>query len=33
MAALEQRHDEGVAKGEPGDLIEEVERFLRERGD
>jgi proteasome assembly chaperone (PAC2) family protein len=33
VAALEHRHDEAVANGEPGDLIEEVERFLRERGD
>ena len=33
VSALEQRHDEAVANGEPGDLIAEVERFLREKGD
>jgi proteasome assembly chaperone (PAC2) family protein len=33
VAALEQRHDEAVDSDEPGGLIEEVERFLRERGD
>ena len=33
VSALEQRHDEAVASGEPGDLVAEVERFLRERGD
>ena len=33
VSALEQRHDEGDDDPEPGDLIDEVERFLRERGD
>lgn len=33
VAALEERHDEAIENGEPGGLIEEVERFLRERGD
>lgn len=33
VAALEQRHDEAVESDEPGGLIEEVERFLRERGE
>ena len=33
VSALEQRHDEAIEADEPGALIEEVERFLRERGD
>lgn len=33
VSALEQRHDEAVESGDPDGLIEEVERFLRERGD
>jgi len=33
VAALEQRHDEEADDEEPGDLVEEVERFLREHGD
>ena len=33
VAALEQRHDEAVEGGHTDDLIEEVERYLRERGD
>lgn len=33
VAALERRHDEAAEQREPGDLIEEVERFLREHGD
>ena len=33
VAALEQRYDEAVESGDPDDLIAEVERFLRERGD
>ena len=33
VAALEQRHDEALEHGEPSDLIEEVERFLRDRED
>jgi proteasome assembly chaperone (PAC2) family protein len=33
VAALEQRHDEQLESGSPGDLVEEVERFLREHGD
>jgi len=33
VAALEQRHDEQLANGSPSDLVEEVERFLREHGD
>ena len=33
VAALEQRHDEQLSVPEPGELVEEVERFLREHGD
>ncbi|MDZ7675544.1 MAG: PAC2 family protein [Acidimicrobiales bacterium] len=33
VAALEQRHDEGEDPEETEDLIAEVERFLRDRGD
>jgi proteasome assembly chaperone (PAC2) family protein len=33
VAALEQRHDEELETATPGDLVEEVERFLREHGD
>ena len=33
VAALEQRHDEELAEAEPGELVEEVERFLRGLGD
>ena len=33
VSALEQRHDESADGDTPGDLIAEVERFLRERGD
>jgi len=33
VAALEQRHDEEADADEPGDLVEEVERFLREHDD
>ena len=33
VAALEQRHDEPLSVPEPGELVEEVERFLREHGD
>jgi proteasome assembly chaperone (PAC2) family protein len=33
VAALEQRHDEQIEQGSPSDLVEEVERFLREHGD
>lgn len=33
VAALEQRHDEQLHDGEPSELVEEVERFLREHGD
>ncbi|MGK2930219.1 MAG: PAC2 family protein [Acidimicrobiales bacterium] len=33
VASLEQRHDEAVESGDPDGLVEEVERFLRERGD
>ena len=33
VSALEQRHDESASSGDPAGLIEEVERFLRERGD
>jgi proteasome assembly chaperone (PAC2) family protein len=33
VAALEQAHDEQLRNGTPGDLVEEVERFLREHGD
>lgn len=33
VASLEQRHDEQLESGAPGDLVEEVERFLREHGD
>jgi len=33
VAALEQHHDEQLKVPEPGELAEEVERFLREHGD
>lgn len=33
VAALEQRHDEQLRHGEPSELVQEVERFLREHGD
>ncbi|HEX4903056.1 MAG TPA: PAC2 family protein [Acidimicrobiales bacterium] len=33
VAALEQRHDEEADRTPTGDLVEEVERFLREHGD
>ena len=33
VAALEQRHDEQLRQGEPSELVQEVERFLREHGD
>lgn len=33
VAALEQRHDEGDDEAETEDLIAEVERFLRDRGE
>ena len=33
VAALEQRHDEQLSSTEPSELVEEVERFLREHGD
>ncbi len=33
VAALEQRHDEELSEAEPGELVEEVERFLRGLGD
>jgi len=33
VAALEQRHDEQLQQAEPSELVEEVERFLREHGD
>lgn len=32
VAALEQRHDEALSTTEPAELVEEVERFLREFG-
>ena len=32
VAALEQRHDEQLESGSPAELVEEVERFLREHG-
>lgn len=32
VAALEQRHDEALSTAEPSELVEEVERFLREHG-
>jgi len=33
VAALEQRHDEQLGSAEPSELVEEVERYLREHGD
>jgi Mor family transcriptional regulator len=33
VASLEQQHDEELESSTPGDLVEEVERFLREHGD
>jgi len=33
VAALEQRHDKELQAPAPGDLVEEVERYLREHGD
>ena len=33
VSALEQRYDEAATSSTPGDLIAEVERFLRERND
>jgi proteasome assembly chaperone (PAC2) family protein len=33
VAALEQRHDEALSTTDPIELVEEVERFLREHGD
>ncbi|HEY1118930.1 MAG TPA: PAC2 family protein [Acidimicrobiales bacterium] len=33
VASLEQSHDEQLTVPEPGELVEEVERFLREHGD
>ena len=33
VAALEQRHDEQLSATDPIELVEEVERFLREHGD
>jgi len=33
VAALEQRHDEEIERAPTGDLVQEVERFLREHGD
>jgi proteasome assembly chaperone (PAC2) family protein len=33
VAALEQRHDEQLSSTDPVELVEEVERFLREHGD
>lgn len=31
VAALEERHDEAMESGDPGSLIDEVERFLRDQ--
>ena len=33
VASLEQRHDEQLTVADPDELVEEVERFLREHGD